>query len=109
MDIKFKIWLEEYGVPIIGEGKYKLLKKVVEVGSLNKAAQELDIPYKKAFNFIKLIEEQVNQPVLTRTQGKAAKISEYGIKLIKVYEYFHNEIDKFLKKKLREFDEKDIK
>ena len=59
MQVKSKIWLEEDGELVFGEGKYRLLKEISKTGSLNKAAANLNINYRKCWAQVKIIEERL--------------------------------------------------
>lgn len=93
---------------IFGKGPYILLLKVKECGSLNKAANELNMSYSKAFNMIKNCEKALNKKLLIREvggkKGGGSTVTEECEKLMKNYEYIVNEMDKKLDKLLGELD-----
>ena len=104
MRVDFKLLLTENDKIVLSKGKYLLLKYVLEEGSLNSAAKKMKISYKKAFSYIKSIEEGLDDVVLLRTPGKAAILSDKGIEIIKLYDYFYNELNIFLKLKMDEYE-----
>ncbi len=86
MRVRFKVWLEKEGEPIISEGKYRLLKEVERTGSIQEAARNLGLTYKRAISQIKTMEERLGYKVLERRRGKGAKLTEAGKELVRVYE-----------------------
>ncbi len=103
MDVDFKLLLTNNGDAIISKGKYQLLKEVDEHGSLNAAAKNMGLSYKKAFSYIKSIEENLGENVLIRTPGKASVLAPKGVEIIEMYDYFYSELKKFTKEKFNEY------
>ncbi len=69
--VRSKIWLEFRGRPFLGEGRFRLLAAVERSGSINAAAKDLGISYRKAWAQLKTMEE--HSPFLLverRTGGK---------------------------------------
>jgi molybdate transport repressor ModE-like protein len=85
MQIRFKVWLESEGIPLLSMGKYLLLKEVEKTGSIKEAAQNLGIPYKKAHSQLKLLEERLGFKILQRERGKGTVLTEEGKKLLNLY------------------------
>jgi len=90
LKVRFKIWLEKDGEPIISEGKYRLLKEVERLGSIKEAAQSLGLSYKRAFSQIKTMEERLGFAVLERRRGKGAKLTRDGKRIMNEYERIYN-------------------
>ena len=86
MEIKFKVWFEEDGLPILSVGKYHLLKEIEKTGSIREAAFNLGLPYKKAHIYIKLAEQRLGYPLVKRERGKGAQLTSQGKKLLQLYE-----------------------
>ena len=106
MDVDFKLLLTKNGNAIISKGKYQLLKEVDKTGSLNAASKAMGLSYKKAFSYIKSIEENLEEKVLIRTPGKAAILSPKGLEIIEMYDFFYKELKIFTKEKLNEYKNK---
>lgn len=98
MRVRFKVWLEIEGEPIISEGKYRLLKEIEKVGSIMGAAKNLGLTYKRAHSQIKSIEERLGKKILERRRRKGAKLTKEGLKLIKEYEKIYEELKKCAEK-----------
>ena len=67
--VRSKIWLEVAGQPFLGDGRYRLLAAVERSGSINAAAKELGISYRKAWSQLKVMEEHAPFPLLKRRVG----------------------------------------
>ena len=48
--IRSKIWLEVDGKPFLGDGRHRLLWAVQRNGSINAAARELEMSYRKVWS-----------------------------------------------------------
>ena len=48
LQVRSKVWLEVDGERFLGDGRYRLLHAVERSGSINGAARELGIFYRKA-------------------------------------------------------------
>ncbi|HLF86602.1 MAG TPA: LysR family transcriptional regulator, partial [Nitrospiria bacterium] len=68
MKVKSKVWIEEDGKPVFGEGREDLLELIDAHGSINKAASSLGISYRKACSYIKTMEETLKIPLVERSK-----------------------------------------
>lgn len=91
-----------------GRGPYILLKKIEEVGSLNRAAKELNMSYSKAFNVIKNCESALGKKFLDReiggAKGGGSELTVEGKKVIKNYEFLVSELNKKMEDILKDMD-----
>jgi molybdate transport system regulatory protein len=72
MRVRSKVWLEVDGEPFLGDGRYRLLRAVERSGSINAAARDLGISYRKAWAQLAAMEGHAPFPLLERrTGGKA--------------------------------------
>ena len=69
MEIKSKIWIESEGKPVFGRGRRFLLKAIDKYGSINQAAKEINISYRKAWGYIKAMEERLGFKLIERQTG----------------------------------------
>jgi len=69
MEIKSKIWLEKGGEPVFGRGRMFLLQAIGRHGSISQAAKEISISYRKAWSYIKAMEERLNMKLVERRAG----------------------------------------
>jgi molybdate transport system regulatory protein len=52
LQVRSKIWLEIDGEPVFGQGREVLLRLIQKGSSINAAAKEMGIPYRKAWTYI---------------------------------------------------------
>ena len=70
-NVRSKVWLEFEGQPFLGDGRYRLLVAVERTGSINAAAKDLKISYRKAWSQLQAMEENSPFPLLeSRSGGK---------------------------------------
>lgn len=103
--IKSRIWIEGDEQMLLGEGRVRLLKAIEQTGSLSKAAKELNMSYKKAWNLLDAINKSAEQPVVITTvggkNGGGATVSEYGKRLIAIFDQINANCWAFLDEELR--------
>ncbi|MEM4267421.1 MAG: LysR family transcriptional regulator [Candidatus Woesearchaeota archaeon] len=88
---KYKFWLEYNGCPLIGEGRYRLLKEIEITKSLKKSADAVGISYKTAYNYIKRIEQRLGRKIIESSKGGkdaggSTKLTHIGKMLTTRYE-----------------------
>lgn len=64
-----KVWLEVDGQPFLGDGRYRLLRAVDRSGSINAAARELGLSYRKVWTQLQAMEASAPFPLLERRTG----------------------------------------
>ena len=90
MEIKSKLWIEVDGNPVFGGGRRFLLEAIDKHGSINQAAKEINISYRKAWGYIKAMEERLGFKLIERqTGGKnggGATLTEEAREFLKKFE-----------------------
>ena len=69
LGIRSKLWIEAGGEPVFGRGRRFLLEAIETFGSINKAAREVGISYRKAWGHIKVMEERLGMKLVERQTG----------------------------------------
>lgn len=69
MGIRSKIWIEVDGEPVFGRGRRFLLEAIDQHGSINRAAKEISISYRKAWSYIKAMEKRLGIKLVERRAG----------------------------------------
>lgn len=69
LDIRSKIWIEAGGEPVFGRGRRFLLEAIDSHGSINRAAREVDISFRKAWGHIKAMEDRLGVKLIERQTG----------------------------------------
>jgi molybdate transport system regulatory protein len=57
LNIRSKVWLEIDGQPFLGGGRLRLLRAIAATGSINAAARQLGISYRKAWSQLQEMEK----------------------------------------------------
>ncbi|AEF19319.1 MULTISPECIES: TOBE domain-containing protein [unclassified Hydrogenobaculum] len=100
IEIKGDIFINKDGEGFFGQGRYKLLKLIDKYGSISKAAKEMKMSYKAAWDHIQSINNLAQEPVVyTKAGGKDGGqtiLTPYGKRLLKHYERIQEEYQKFL-------------
>jgi len=94
--MRVHLWFETDSGMLFGLGRVILLKKVNEVGSLNKAAKALGMSYRAAWGKIKATEKELGDSLLEKSaEGRGYCLTEYGRSLLEDYDRWHREIEAF--------------
>ena len=65
------LWLESSGGHFFGPGPVELLERIAETGSINMAAKQMNMSYKKAWELVNTLNEHaVNPLVIPQAGGK---------------------------------------
>lgn len=90
MEIKSKVWIEVDGQPVFGRGRMFLLEAIDKDGSINQAARDISISYRKAWGYIKAMEDRLGFRLIERrTGGKnggGATLTEDAREFLRKYE-----------------------
>ncbi len=100
-----KIWIECGQEKFFGPGPVDLLQKIEETGSISKAAKEMGMSYKKAWELINQLNAMSGKPfVITKSggeQGGGSIITEEAKSLIAYYTKLRTRFFSFLEKETR--------
>lgn len=103
MEIKSKLWIEVDGEPVFGRGRRFLLHAIDKYGSINQAAKEINISYRKAWSYIKAMEERLGIKLAERQaggrNGGGAVLTEDAREFLKKYEQMEEGIREMVDKK----------
>lgn len=95
--VRSKVWLEVDGRPFLGDGRYRLLSAVQRNGSINAAARDLKMSYRKVWAQLKTMEETCPFPLLERRiggkDGGATHLTTEAIKLMKKFEVMRSRVN----------------
>ncbi len=69
MEVRSKIWLAVDGEAVFGSGREALFKAIDKLGSINKAAKDINISYRKALSYIQLMEQRLGKKLVERQTG----------------------------------------
>ncbi|MGM0471994.1 MAG: winged helix-turn-helix domain-containing protein [Bacillota bacterium] len=107
---RIKLWLETQGEVVFGTGRLELLTAIDSLGSLNKAANKLDMSYRAAWGKIKASEERLGIDLVESTVGGSTgggtELTAQAQEIIRHYREYERlvkeEIDQIYQEKMAE-------
>lgn len=106
MEVRSKIWLSVDGYPVFGSGREALLKAIDRLGSINKAAKDINISYRKALSYIQTMEQRLGKKLVERQtgglHGGGAQLTAQAKDFMKKYEILEDGVNEMLDKKFME-------
>lgn len=111
-DLSYKVtgtlWIECEGERFFGPGRVELLERIEETGSINKAAKQMGMSYKKAWAMVRALNSQVSQPfVVTQTGGEkggGSVITTEAKQLIAYHSQLRQRFMDFLERETEQFN-----
>ncbi|GAB6034848.1 winged helix-turn-helix domain-containing protein [Galenea microaerophila] len=84
----------------VGIGRIELLEKIGQYGSMNRAAKEMGMSYKKAWKLIEELNTFSDQPLVIKTHGGVSgggtQLTQQGQKVIAQFRAFEKRFQTFL-------------
>jgi len=103
LNIRYKVWLEENGRVLFGEGRDELLKAVEECKSLNAAAKKLNMSYRAAWGRLKASEERLGIPlVIIESQKQGMHLTEQAKALLQAFEQLNEEMSSLIAERTKQ-------
>ncbi|MDG1146695.1 MAG: LysR family transcriptional regulator [Crocinitomicaceae bacterium] len=103
-----RIWISTEDGSYLGEGRIALLKEIQTHKSIAKAAKSMKMSYKKAWSMVNSMNMISNTPLVIRTTGGTggggSKITETGIKAIKLFNEIKISSQQHLDSKIDQLD-----
>ena len=100
MNISSSLTLELFNQPFLLEKRIELLMAIGKTGSISKAAKEVPMSYKTAWEAVESMNNLAHKPVVTKATGGAGGggtvLTEYGKNLLESYRELQAEHQKFL-------------
>jgi molybdate transport system regulatory protein len=98
--VKGRIWIDAGGDSFLGSGKVNLLRKTAELGSLRKAAIELNMSYRQAWYSLNQANKAAGTPLIVLQrggkQGGTAVITPFGSRVMEQFIRLESEFQDFL-------------
>ncbi len=105
LEIRSKLWIEKENEPIFGRGRKFLLQAIDKYGSINQAAKEINISYRKAWSYINSMEQRLGIKLVERqTGGKSgggAILTNEGRYFLEKYEKLEDGVNELIDKKFK--------
>lgn len=100
--VKGSIWIDCDGEKFFGPGPVELLERINETGSINQAAKQMQMSYKKAWEIINMLNSSSALPlVVTQTGGSSgggSVITDEAKAIIDWYRQLRERFSIFLQK-----------
>lgn len=94
------LWIESEEQRFLGPGRVELLERIEETGSINQAAKQMGMSYKKAWEMVNSLNAQTKNPVvITQTGGEkggGTTITDEARELIRYYRQVRERFKRFL-------------
>jgi molybdate transport system regulatory protein len=88
-DVDGNIWIKKDNRGFIGKGRIELLQNIQIYGSISKAAKQMKMSYKAAWDSVDIMNKLSNKPLVTKVTGGVGGggtvITAYAKELIKAY------------------------
>lgn len=94
--LRSKVWLETNGHPFLGDGRYRLLEAIEHKGSINAAARDMGISYRKAWAQLQAMEKSAPFPLLIRKvggkDGGSSRLTQEAKQLLRQFKQLRDRI-----------------
>lgn len=105
--VKTKTWIENAEHELLfGKGKTEILELIEQEGSIAKAAEKLEMSYKKAWTHIKILQKNIADELVVPQKGGAGKggttLTPKALELIKNYSQLQQDVESFANKRFVE-------
>lgn len=106
MKVRVKVWLDEERKVLFGEGIRNLLLAIDRTGSINRASEELNMSYRRAWEKIHRAEDRLGGEPLVITQtggshGGGTALTQRGKDLLQRFAQLEAEVEEFAEKRFR--------
>ncbi|MDG6777272.1 winged helix-turn-helix domain-containing protein [Thiomicrorhabdus sp. zzn3] len=106
--IRARFWITGEKQGYVGIGRIELLEKIKQFGSINKAAKEMGMSYKRAWKLIEELNRMSDSPLVVKAQGGKSGggtfLTEEGERLIEQFRKLEQELIQFLEKASKEME-----
>lgn len=100
MELEGRVWLKTNGKSFLGSGRIHLLELIQKSGSISKAAKEMGMSYKAAWDAVDAMNNLSNEPLVSKnTGGKGGggtSLTQKGEETVKVFKAIEEKYEKFL-------------
>jgi molybdate transport repressor ModE-like protein len=105
--VKTKTWIENAEHQLLfGKGKTEILELIEQEGSIAKAAEKLEMSYKKAWTHIKILQKNIADELVLPQKGGGGKggttLTPKALELIRNYSQLQKDIESFANQRFLE-------
>jgi len=95
--VRTKVWLEVDGKRLIGQGRATLLRLIQDTSSINAAAREMGISFRRAWSMVRDMEETIGSPLVDKKRGGVgggeARLTPVAFRLLERYESIRRQFE----------------
>ena len=95
-----KLYGQINGEKVIGPGRVELLERIQVSGSIRRAAKEMNMSYRQAWQLVDHMNTHLGKPVVVAERGGKGggktTVTEIGLHVIREFRSFHAKFQKFL-------------
>lgn len=105
------IWIEraDGSERYLGKGRIQLMELIIEHGSISKAAQAMQMSYKRAWDLITSMNAQSPKPLVATQvggkQGGGAMVTDEGRRAIEAYQALQVRFEAFMRQETQKLSE----
>jgi len=100
--VRSKVWIEnDDGKLVIGTGRLRILEAILELGSMNKAAQKLKQPFRAVWGKIRATEQRCGFKIVERT-SEGSRLTREGLELLDTYSKLTRRCDNYTDQQFNE-------
>ncbi len=103
------LWIDFGENHFFGPGRAELLERIDQTGSINQAAKQMSMSYKKAWEMITMLNTQARRPLVILhvggERGGGSKITKEAKELIAFHRLLRERFTAFLEKETRNLEE----
>lgn len=100
---------DDPGIPFMGPGPVRLLERIHEYQSINKAAKSMSLSYVKALNILNRLEKCLGEKMLVKRRGGnergGASLTPFAEKYISSFKGLEKKIDSFAQTEFEGFQQ----
>ncbi len=100
---------DDPGIPFMGPGPVRLLERIDEYKSINKAAKSMSLSYVKALNILNRLEKCLGEKMLIKRRGGnergGASLTPFAEKYISSFKGLEKKIDSFARAEFEGFQQ----
>lgn len=97
-----RIWIDGPEGTFVGYGRVVLLERIMEHGSITRAAKSMTMSYRHAWDLVDSMNRQTRTPFVELATGGrgggGALVTDAGKRAIRVFWRFHKDLEAFLKR-----------
>ncbi len=108
-EVNGSLWIESNGERFFGPGPVELLERIEKTGSINQAARQMNMSYKKAWEIINALNTSTGHLLVVTqtggTSGGGSAITAEARKMISQYRQLREAFEVFLEKETKKINQ----